>query len=138
MAIVKWNRWGPTIFDEDLWPDFNWGFTPEASGLDVYETEDSVVVEAQVPGIPEDDVDISVEGNILSVEASKEETKEEKEEKKAVYRETRQRTFRYSVNLPRGVNADEAEATVENGVLKVTIPIAEEEKRKKIEVKSGK
>jgi HSP20 family protein len=137
MAIVRWNRSFPSIFEED-WFEPTWFSTPGESGLDVYETEDSVVVEAQVPGIPEEDIDISVEGNVLTVEASSEETKEEKEEKKAIYRETRQRAFRYSVNLPRGVNSEKAEASMDQGILKVEIPIAEEEKRKKIEVKPKK
>ncbi len=137
MAIVRWNRWAPTIFDEDFWPDTGWEGSSGISGLDIYETEDSVVVEAQVPGISRDEVDISVEGNVLTIEGSSEETEEEKEEKKTIYRETRQRAFRYNVNLPRGVEADDAKATVTRGLLKVEIPIAEEEKRKKIEIKAG-
>lgn len=138
MAIVRWNRWGPTLWDEDLWPDFNWGNTPQAGGLDVYETDEEVVVEAPIPGIPEEEVEISVEGNVLTIEASTEETEEEKEAKKTIYRETRQRAFRYSVNLPRGIKADDAEAEIKQGVLKVRVPIAEEEKRKKIAVKASK
>ncbi len=137
MAIVKWNRWGPSLWDEDLWPTFNsnWDNFPQSSGLDIYEKDDFVVVEAQIPGIPEDKVEIFWEGNVLTIEASMEETDEQKEAKKAVYKETRQRSFHYSVNLPRGVNADRADAEVTDGVLKVTIPVAEEEKRKRIEVR---
>ncbi|MBD3365974.1 Hsp20 family protein [candidate division WWE3 bacterium] len=139
MAIVKWNPYFPTsFFDDDNWMEPFWGGSPASSGLDVYETDENVVVEAQVPGIPEEDVDISVEGNVLTIEASTAETQEERDEKTAVYRETRQRSFRYSVNLPRGVNADKAEAEVNQGLLKITVPIAEEEKRKKIEVKTSK
>ncbi|MBP8960664.1 Hsp20/alpha crystallin family protein, partial [Patescibacteria group bacterium] len=127
-------------WDEDLWPSFNpnWDSFPQSSGLDIYETDDKVVIEAQVPGIPEDKVEMFIEGNVLTIEASMEETEEQKGAKKAVYRETRQRSFHYSVNLPRGVNAEKAEAEVVNGILKVTIPVAEEEKRKRIEVKSKK
>ena len=140
MAIVRWNRWGPSLWDEDFWPSFNpnWDNFPQSSGLDIYETDDAVVIEAQVPGIPEDKVEMFMEGNVLTIEASIEETDEQKEAKKAVYRETRQRSFHYSVNLPRGVNAEKANAEVVDGVLKVTIPVAEEEKRKRIEVKSRK
>jgi HSP20 family protein len=138
MAIVKWNRWGPRLIDEDFWPNLNWDQFPQSSGLDIYETDDAVVVEAQVPGIPEDKVEILMEGNVLTVEASVEETDEQKEAKKTVYRETRQRSFHYSVNLPRGVNSEKADAEVADGVLRITIPVAEEEKRKRIEIKSKK
>lgn len=138
MAIIKWNRWNPPFFDEDFWPNMGPGDFHQSSGLDIYETDDSVVVEAQVPGIPEDKVEISLEGNVLTIDASFEENNEEKGAKKAIYRESRQKVFHYSVNLPRGVNSEKAEAAVEKGILKVTIPVAEEEKRKKIEIKKGK
>jgi len=136
MAIVKWNRYFPSFFDDENWLEPMWKGAALNSGLDVYETETSVVVEAQVPGISEDKVDISIEGNVLTINASSEETKEEKDEKRAVYRESRQRSFHYSVNLPRGVNSDKAEASIEKGVLKVEVPVTEEEKRKKIVIKS--
>ncbi len=138
MAIIKWKPWMP-INPEDIWPEFNWAtdLLPNV-GIDVYETDDAVVVEAPIPGVPEEDVNVSIEGNVLTIEASSEETEEEKDAKKAVYRETRQKAFHYTVNLPRGVDAENADATVENGVLKVSIPIADAEKRKRIPVKSKK
>lgn len=135
MKLVKWNTpmW-PSFFDDDDWP--NW---PEISstnkGLDIYETEDAVVVEAAVPGVPEDKVDVSIEGNVLTISAKHEETEEKKEKKKTVYKESRQTSFSYSTNLPRMVDATKAKAEVENGVVTITVPKTEEEKPKRIEVK---
>ena len=139
MAIIKWNRWGfPSVFDDSNWPTLsNWNdiIDFDTGGIDIYETDDSVIVEAQVPGIKEEDVEVTIEGNVLTINASKEETEEEKDKKKTVYKSTRQYCFNYSTNLPRMVKGDKAEAEVENGVVKVTVPKIEEEKPKKIEVK---
>lgn len=139
MAIIKWNKWGfPSAFDDSNWPTLtNWNdfIDFDTSGIDIYETDDSVIVEAQVPGIKEDAVEVTIEGNVLTISAKKEESEEEKEKKKTVYKSTRQYSFNYSTSLPRMVEGDKAEAEVENGVVKVTVPKIEEEKPKKIEVK---
>lgn len=131
MSLIKYNR----IFPTAVSPIINWQDLTPAQGIDMYETDDELVVKAPVPGVPEDKVEITVEGNILTIKAEFEETKEEKEKKKVVYKSTRQSSFNYSTSLPRMVDGSKAVAEVENGVVKVTIPKAEEEKPKKIEVK---
>ncbi len=137
MALVKWRSPFDPIFPsiiDDSWltnlPDLS-----SASGLNIYETDDSVVVEAAVPGVPEDKVAVTIEGNVLTISASVEETEEQKDKKKVVYRSNRQSSFSYSTSLPRMVDATAADAEVENGVVKVTVPKLEEEKPKRIEVK---
>lgn len=138
MAIVRWrNRRFPMphpSFDEDFWPQITWPDV-SSSGMDIYETDDSVVVEAQVPGVPEDKVDVTVEGNVLTISAAHRETKEEKDKKKTVYKQSRQSAFNYSTSLPRMVDGEKAEAEVDKGVVKVTIPKLEAEKPKRISVK---
>ena len=135
MAIVKWNRWGvPAVFDEDNWLSQLFD-TGTSTGLDVYETNDAIVVEAQVPGIKEENIEINIDGNVLTINATQKETEEQKDKKKTVYKSTRQTSFSYSTNLPRIVDPSKAEAEVEQGVLKITIPKSEEDKPKKIEVK---
>jgi HSP20 family protein len=139
MAIVKWNKFGwPTLLDDDFrslanftWPDIS----DSSSGIDIYETDDSVVVEAQVPGIQEKNVEVTIEGNVLTISAHQTDNEEEKKAKKTVYKSTRQMSFNYSTSLPRMVQGDKAEASVENGVVKVTIPKADSDKPKRIEVK---
>lgn len=137
MAIVKWNRLGwPAIFDDENWPTLsNWpDFSDITKGIDMYETDDAVVIEAQVPGIKEENVDVSIEGNVLTIKASQEQTQEDKDKKKTVYRSSRQTSFNYSTTLPRMVDADKAEAVVENGLIKISIPKSDEEKPRKIKV----
>ncbi len=105
-----------------------------ALALDVYETEDSLVVQSSIPGVKPEDVDITITGNTLSISG---ESKEEKEVKEENYlrRERRYGAFSRSVTLPEGVNADQAEADFEDGVLTLTIPKAPEAKPKTIKIK---
>jgi HSP20 family molecular chaperone IbpA len=136
MAIVRWNRWGmPTVFDDENWLSQWFDTGTSSTGLDIYETDDSVVVEAQVPGIKEENIEVNIEGNVLTINASQEETEEQKKKKKTVYKSTRQTSFNYSTNLPRIVDSTKAEAEIEGGVIKITVPKSEEGKPKKIEVK---
>lgn len=142
MSLIKYNRVFPTMwgsfFDDDsqnLPSVLNWPDVHALQGLDMYETDDELIVKASVPGVPEDKVEITVEGNILTIKAEFEETKEEKDKKKVVYKSSRQSSFNYSTSLPRLVDGSKAIAEVENGVVKVVIPKTEEEKPKRIEVK---
>jgi HSP20 family protein len=101
--------------------------------LDVYETEDAVVVKSNVAGVKPDDVDISISGNTLSI--SGQIKVEEVTEGDYIRRERRYGGFSRSVALPEDVNADEAEAEFEDGILTLTIPKATEAKPKVIKVK---
>jgi HSP20 family protein len=108
-----------------------------ALALDVYETEDAVVVKSSIPGVKPDDVEISISGNTLSI-SGEAKTEEEVKEENYIRRERRYGGFSRSVVLPEGVQADKAEADFEDGVLTLTIPKAPEAKPKVIKVKSKK
>jgi len=140
MAIVKWKDpykmfsralWPTFWSDEEVWPE-------ETEGLSVWETDNNVVVKANVPGVPAEKVDVSVEGQTLTIKAEHKETKEEKEKKKVVYREGKQAKYFYTTSLPSAVKSDKAEAEIENGIVKVTVPKKEAAKPKKIKVKTKK
>jgi HSP20 family protein len=109
------------------------GFLP----IDLYETEDAVIVEAPVPGVKPENVDITVSGGTLTIKG---ETRfEEKVEKENYLRqERRYGSFCRAVALPEGLDSDKAEAGFEDGVLKVTFPKSEEVKPKSIKVKVSK
>ena len=106
----------------------------QSLALDVYETDDDLVVEASLPGVKPEEVDISIVGNTLTIRGEHEEQHEKKEEGKYYCRERRYGAFQRSVSLPVEVNADKAQATFEDGVLKLSLPKAEEAKPKRIEV----
>jgi len=133
MAIVKWQpllRPWPSLFEDWDWPE-----REAEGGLNVYETENEIVVEAQVPGIPKDKLDITVEGGVVRIKGEVEETEEEEKSKK-YYCKQAKRSFYYSSSLPYRGQWDQAEAEMENGLVRITIPKAEEEKPKKIAIKT--
>lgn len=103
--------------------------------IDVIEHENDVVVKAVVPGVNEDDLNIEVVGDTLTIRGESKETKEDKKEN-YFYREWRYGTFLRSMTLPAGLKTDKVDAELENGVLTLTIPKAETAKPKAIKVKA--
>jgi HSP20 family protein len=103
--------------------------------VDMYETENDVVVKASLPGMKADDVQINVTGEMLTLKG---ETKEKSEvsEKSYHMREQRYGTFERSISLPTLVTPEKAKAEFEDGILTVTLPKAEEVKPKTITVKA--
>src|SRR5687768_650048 len=95
--------------------------------IDMYQTDNDVVVKAAMPGIKADEVQINITGDILTIKG---ETKHEEEKKEKAWhmREHRWGAFERSVMLPTTVNADKANADFENGILTITLPKSEEVK----------
>jgi HSP20 family protein len=103
--------------------------------VDMYQTDNEVVVKAAIPGVKADDVQINVTGEVLTIKG---ETREKEETKDKAYhiREQRWGMFERTVALPTDVVADKAKAEFENGILTITLPKAEEVKPKTITIKS--
>ncbi len=103
--------------------------------LDVAETDDEFIVKASLPGMNPDDLEITYNNNVLTIQG---EIKEEKESEQHRYhlRERRYGSFCRSISLPSTVNPDAIQATYEAGVLTLHLPKAEEAKPKRIAVKS--
>jgi len=116
-------------------PRVGWPAPEESLAVDMYETDDAVVVKTAVPGIKPEDLDVSIVGDTLTIRG---ETKAEEEIKKENYirRECRRGSFCRSLVVPLSVVADEAEAEFENGILTLTLPKAEEVKPKTIKIKA--
>lgn len=107
--------------------------TPVA--LDIYQTDESVIVKASLPGVKADEIDISVVGDVLTIKGELKAEEEVKEEH-YIRREMRYGSFIRSVEIPVSVDSDKAEAVFENGVLTLTLPKAEEVKPKAIKVQA--
>jgi HSP20 family protein len=103
--------------------------------VDVYETDQEVVVRTAVPGARPEDLDITVMGDTLTIKCQTEKDPEVKNEQ-YIRREMHCGAFSRSVTLPSGLKPDKAEATFEAGVLTMTIPKAEEIQPKIIPVKT--
>src|SRR4051812_43296766 len=101
--------------------------------LDVRTTPDALHVEAALPGIAPEDVDITVENGTLTIRAE-DRTERTGDEKGWVVREISRGSVMRSIALPTGLEADKAEATFEHGVLKLRIPKAEQVKPKQIRI----
>lgn len=102
--------------------------------VDLIRRDDALVLRADIPGIKPEDVKIEVEDNVLTVSGAH---REETEEKKEHYmrRERRFGSFSRSMVLPKGVTAEDIEATTEDGVLEVTIPAPKTVEKQQVEVK---
>jgi len=103
--------------------------------VDMYQTDNEVVVKAAIPGVKADEVQISVTGDVLVIKGESKE-KEEKKEKAYHIREQRWGMFERTLALPTEVVADKAKAEFENGILTITLPKAEEVKPKTIAIKT--
>ena len=100
---------------------------------DITETADKVFVKAELPGIEEKDIDLSICGNLLTIRGEKKHMKEEKDENHYLG-DRYYGSFRRTFQLPGDVDQNKAEAKFRRGVLKITIPRVEEAIRKKIDI----
>jgi len=103
--------------------------------IDLYQTEDEVVVKASLPGLKADDVHISVTNGVISLSG---EFKQEEDTGKSTYhiREYRQGAFERSFTLPVEVEPDKAKADFKDGILTITLPKAEAVKPHTINIKA--
>lgn len=144
-------RWDPfrelTDFRRSMHSPFGFGFVrprrlvarePDEGlfPIDLYETDDEVVVKASLPGVKPEDVKVSVEGAVLSIKAEAED--EDTDEQTAYYRhERRSGAFHRALRLPTRVDAEGASADFEHGVLNLRLPKAADVRPKTIEVKAN-
>ena len=145
MAIIRWdpvrdmvtlrekmNRMFEDAFtgkgeDKELAPS-SW-----APAVDIYETENEIVLTAEVPGIDENDIEIKIEDNTLTLRGERKFTKETKEEN--YHRlERSYGAFYRAFTLPNSVDADSIKAENENGILRVTMPKKQELKPRTVKI----
>jgi HSP20 family protein len=107
----------------------------KALAVDMYETDDTIIVKSAIAGVKPEDLDISITSDTLTIKG---ETKAEEEikEENIIRRECRYGSFCRTLTIPMPIVADKAEAEFEHGVLTLTLPKAEEVKPKAIKVKA--
>lgn len=146
MALV---RWDPIRELDSLQGDMNRLFDRFFEGragnrsarrwipaMDLVETEDHLVLRGDLPGLTEDDVNVEIKDNVLTVSG---ERKAENEEKGEGYHRVERSfgSFSRSLSLPQGVEPDQVEATFDNGVLEVRIPKPAEAKPRRVQIGKG-
>ncbi len=122
------NRLFNTLFDSGSLESQRW-----VPAMDLVETEDALILKADLPGLERDDVSIEVKDNVLTVSGQRDSEHSEKTD--GYYRvERASGSFSRSLALPDGVDADLVKASFDKGVLEVTIPKPEERKPHRVEI----
>lgn len=123
LASEMWNAWRPFTSGQSLVPH-----------TDIYEKKGELVMKTELPGIDKKDLDISLEGDRLTIKAEKKE--EVKEDATHHVHERHHGQYYRSVILPYPVKEDKIAATFDNGILELRFPKAKEVEAKKIEIKA--
>jgi HSP20 family protein len=148
MAVVRWepvreltslqnemNRLFNAFFDTPTTPGNGGAMRRWLPAMDLVESEDHFVLRADLPGLSEEDVNIELEDNVLTISG---ERKTEHEEKEGVVRLERAfGAFRRSLTLPEGINPDAIKASFAKGVLEVRIPKPEARKPRRVAISVG-
>lgn len=104
--------------------------------MDIRESDDAFAVSCALPGVKPEDVHISVENQTLSIRGQFRDESED-QEGEVLYRERKFGSFNRQIQLPTRVEAEKADATFTDGILRLSLPKAEETKPRRIEIKPG-
>ena len=108
-----------------------------APALDISERKDAYLVTVELPGVEAEDLDITLEDGLLTIQGERQFTSESSEQQ--FHRvERRYGAFRRSITLPAQVQAEQIQASFDNGVLQIVVPKMEEAKPKRIQVRPGR
>jgi HSP20 family protein len=141
MNLVRYNPNSLDLLDnvsswfDDIFPTPTLGRSA-LPAVDVRETEAEYLMEVELPGLTEKDVEVKLENTLLTISSTKDEKKEEKKNG-YVLRERRSAHFSRSFVLPEGVDSEKIAAEFKNGILKLSFPKVPAAKPKTIEVKSS-
>ncbi|HLZ72600.1 MAG TPA: Hsp20/alpha crystallin family protein [Dehalococcoidia bacterium] len=153
MTMQRWDPYGDMqslrmamdrLF-EDAWVRPGWvGGREHSSGMpmpiDITEHDENLIVKASMPGVKPEDINITVQGNQLVIQGEMHSEEEHGQGQKGTVHHQEHRYGRYvrSMTLPSRVDAEKAEASFENGMLKLTLPKEEASRTRQIPVKGGK
>ena len=131
MRLIKWRS--PSLLDpfRDLWDLQN--ETAWFPAVDVYEDKERLVIKAELPGLKQNEIDVSVEADVLTIKGEKKKETEVKE-KNYYHLERAYGSFERRFNLPVNVDASKIKATYKDGILELALPKKEEAKPKQIKV----
>jgi len=138
MSIIKYRPRTMDLFNWDRVFDSYFGgfdYSVRTPAVDVKEDDDRYLVEVELPGLNEKDVELKVENGMLTISSKKDESKEEKDDG-YIRKERRHYSFCRSFSLPDNVDAEKITASFKNGLLDIAVPKAPAAKPKLIEVKT--
>jgi HSP20 family protein len=124
-------------FLPSIWGNLGWEEKEWAPSIEVIEKDDKYLVKAELPGVKEEDISLSISGNVLTIEGEKHEESEGKRDGYH-YSEASYGSFARSITIPSSVDTAKIEANCDNGVLEISLPKVAEMKPKKISVAKKK
>ena len=142
--MAHWEREMERMFDDffgkrlrPLWGERWWPtrtLDVSAPAVDLYEENDEIVAKVELPGLEKDDIEVNISNHLLTIKGEK---KKEEEIKDADYYRSERSygSFSRTVDLPKEVQVEKAQASFKNGVLEIRLPKTEEAKKKEIKVK---
>lgn len=146
MTLIRWNplKEVPVLQNrinrlfEDFFPDTFMEGTKDMAGVwnpvvDIYDTQDTTVIKADLPGLKKEDITINIEGDVLTLTGERNHDEEVKKEN-YYRRERAYGLFKREFTLPSTVDHEKIKADFKDGVLKIEIPKPEEKKPKTITV----
>ena len=148
MAIIRWRprrEWDPFADMLDLQNNINRlfnlsltrkgeeGIAGWSPNVDIYKEGENYILKSELPGITKDDIDITIQDNLVTIKGSKKEEKEVKEDD-FYHCERRFGSFQRSFELPSPIDKKNVKASYKDGVLEVILPVAEEAKPKQIKI----
>jgi len=142
MAIMRRNRGNadypgfPRMIDrffDDFWRNWEEESTVWTPRLDIKEKKDAYVVDADIPGMKKEEINVSLQNNVLTLQGDRR-YEDKKEDENRYYEERTYGSFRRSVTLPTKVDESKVKAEYKDGVLHLTLPKSEEAKSREIEI----
>lgn len=140
MAITRYSPASDLFrpfFDDVITPFGRMGSSMRVPDTDVIEEENEIRVVCELPGMTTEEVELSLENNVLTISGEKTEKREQRTGETYHISERRWGRFSRSFVLPREVDQERIEASFKNGVLAVTIPKSEKARRRKIEIQAA-
>ena len=124
--------------EDPIFEGSRWGQGALSPSIDVRETDEALVIEAEMPGVAPDDIDVTLDGRTLSISARQtEERQREAEGGRYLVRERHAASYARVITLPVDVDADQVESTFEHGELRLSIPKAAQSRSRRIPVQTA-
>jgi HSP20 family protein len=120
---------------QELWGQASAG--PARMPMDAVRRGDSVEISFELPGVDPDSIDVEVENNVLTVSAERRQESERREGEEVLVRERRFGRYTRQLSLGENLDAEKLDARYHDGILSVTVPVAEQAKPRKVEVSHG-
>lgn len=129
---LLFRRWQQPDWKFPAWPERGFSLRRNLPKVDIIEHDNEIKVQAALPGVKKEDLDVSINNQTIAIHAS---SKQEETKNEDYYsREISRGEFQRTLSLPTRVDGEQAKASFKDGILDITIPKSEQSKRRNIEI----